>query len=80
MFTPLIMVRVVFVTAMINLASVSLILFSCRCLNMWKITSGLNKQAWFKRVFRWHCYIWYILVPSIVIHAVFALKVLGIPF
>jgi hypothetical protein len=75
-----IMLKIIFVTAMINLISVLLVLTSCRCMNMWKLTSGLNKHAWFKRYFRWHCYIWYVLIPSIIIHAVFALKVMGIPF
>ena len=75
-----IMLKIVFVTAIINLLSVLLVLTTCRCMNMWKITSGLNKQAWFKRYFRWHCYLWYIFLPSLLIHVVFAFSLVGIPF
>ena len=75
-----VMLKIVFITALINLLSVFLILTTCRCMNMWKITSGLNKMAWFKRYFRWHCYIWYIFVPSLIIHAYFAISVMGVPF
>ncbi|HEX7476071.1 MAG TPA: hypothetical protein VF318_08920 [Dehalococcoidales bacterium] len=80
MFSTLVMLRIVFITAMINILSISLVLFSCRCMNIWKITAGLNKLAWFKRFFKWHCYLWYVLLPSIIIHAIFALKLIGIPF
>ena len=72
--------RVIFITAMINLVSIILILFSCRCINSWKLTSGLTKYHWFKRYFKWHCYIWYVLLPSVIIHASLAINMLGVPF
>ena len=78
--SALVMSRIVFVTALINIAAILLVLLSCRCVNMWKITAGLSKPAWFKHFFRWHCYLWYVFLPSVIIHAVFALKLMGIPF
>jgi hypothetical protein len=80
MFSVIIEARIVFVTAMINLAAIALILFSCRCINTWKLTSVINKHAWFKKFFRWHCYLWFILLPSLVLHAVLAIRLLGVPF
>jgi len=80
MIPTAIMLKIVFVTAMINLISVLLVLTTCRCMNMWKLTSSLNKHAWYKRYFRWHCYIWYVFVPSLIIHAIFAIRVMGFPF
>lgn len=79
-FSGIIYARVIFITAMINLITLALILLSCRCINMWKLTSVLTKSPWYKRFFRWHCYVWYIFLPSVVIHAVFALTLMGIPF
>jgi hypothetical protein len=75
-----VVLRVIFVTAMINILTILLILFSCRCINTWKITSGLTKYHWFKRYFKWHCYLWYVFLPSVVIHAVLAIMTLGVPF
>lgn len=80
MLSTIVMLRIVFITAMVNIAFLLLILFSCRCMNMWKISSGLNKHAWFKRIFKMHCYLWYIFLPSVLVHAVFAVRVLGVPF
>ena len=80
MFPAIVMMRVIFITAMINLVSILLVLLSCRCINMWKLTSWINRCPWFKRFFKWHCYLWYIFLPSVVIHAIFALSLLGVPF
>jgi hypothetical protein len=80
MLPALIMLKIVFITAIINLVCVLLVLTSCRCMNMWKITSGLNKHSWFKRYFRWHCYVWYIFIPSLLIHAIMAVWLVGFPF
>lgn len=71
---------VIFITAMINLLAICLILLSCRCINMWPLTSFLSKYPWFKRFFKWHCYFWYLFIPSVIIHAFFALSVIGFPF
>ncbi len=80
MFPAIVYARVVFVTALINLVSLVLVLFSCRCINMWPVTSFLTKYPWFKRFFKWHCYLWYVLLPSVIVHAFFALSLLGFPF
>lgn len=80
LFPAIIYARVVFITAMINLITLSLILLSCRCVGMWGLTSKITKHSWYKRFFKWHCYVWYVFLPSVIIHAVFALTLMGIPF
>jgi len=76
----IVILRIIYVTAMVNLITILLILLSCRCINMWPVTSFLTKYPWFKRFFKWHCYVWYVLLPSVLIHAVFALSLLRFPF
>ena len=80
MFSGVIMTRIVFITAIINLISILMVLLSCRCINMWKLTSWVSKYPWYKRYFKWHCYLWYIFLPSVIIHMIFALKMFGFPF
>jgi hypothetical protein len=80
MLPAIVVLRVVFITGIINIVAILLIFFSCRCMNTWKMTSGLAKYPWFKHYFKWHCYIWYVFIPSVAIHAVFALIALGVPF
>jgi hypothetical protein len=80
MLSTLVEARIIFITAMINIITILMILLSCRCINTWKITKWINKYAWFKRYFKWHCYIWYILLPSLLIHIIFAIRLLGVPF
>jgi hypothetical protein len=80
MFSPLVEARIIFITAIINIVAILMVLLSCRCINSWKITAWLAKYHWFKRYFKWHCYVWYVLLPSIIVHAVFAIQMLGVPF
>ena len=80
MLTAVMMSRIVFITALINLVSFLLVLLSCRCVNTWKLTAWLNRYGWFKRFFKWHCFLWYIFLPSMIIHIIFAFMIAGIPF
>lgn len=80
MIPAIVLLRVVFITAIINIITILMILLSCRCINTWKVTSGLMKLPWFKRFFKWHCYVWYVFLPSVVIHIILAFLALGVPF
>jgi len=68
MLPTIVLLRTLFVTAIINIMTILLILFSCRCINTWKLTSRLAKYRWLKRFFKWHCYVWYIFLPSVSLH------------
>ena len=38
------------------------------------------KYSAYKRFYKYHCYIWWVLLPSVVIHAGLALAFFGVPF
>lgn len=73
-------VRLIFILGIINLLSGALILLSCRCIPGLKISGNLMKNAVYQKFFRYHCYIWWVFWPSVLIHVVLALALIGIPF
>ena len=78
-FESLAAARWIFILGIVNLAGGLLIFFSCRCLPGSRIAGGLMRFGWYKRFYRYHCYIWIILWPSVIIHAFFALMFYGWP-
>jgi hypothetical protein len=72
--------RLVFVLGIVNLVFVTSILFTCRCLPTWSVTKPIMKHKWYQRVYKFHCYLWWILIPSVIVHAIFALGLYGVPF
>jgi hypothetical protein len=80
-FQTLLAARIVFILGILNFLLFLLLLLSCRCVPM---LSGFGKK-WleyppFKRFYQWHCWLWLILLAAMVIHMVFAIGLLGIPF
>jgi hypothetical protein len=80
MLTTLAATRIIFILGIVNLAGGLAIFFSCRCLPGAKIGKNLMKHRWYQRFFKLHCYIWWIFWSSVVVHAIFAIVYLGIPF
>ncbi len=81
---PIVAARIVFIFGIINLVSGALIFLSCRCtpgsrITM-RITGNLMQYAVYKRFFGYHCYFWWVLVTSVIVHAIFAFTIIGIPF
>ncbi|MFH1032636.1 MAG: hypothetical protein V1767_08770 [Chloroflexota bacterium] len=72
-------IRLIFILGIINLATGILIFFSCRCLPGWKLGKSLMKNQTYQRFFKYHCYIWAVFWPSLIIHATLALIALGWP-
>jgi hypothetical protein len=60
--------NIVLVTAIINLVLVIALFFTCRL-----FPSSLLKWTWYKFLYRYHSYIWWVLMPSVIIHAVLAI-------
>ena len=79
-FQSIVAAQVIFVFGLINLVSGVLVLLTCRCIPGAKITGGLMRYSIYKSFFRYHCYIWWIFWVSVIVHAVFALALLGVPF
>jgi len=79
-FQSIIVAKLIFSLGIINLVTVALIFFSCRCIPGIQIVGKLMKYPAYKRFFSYHCYIWWVLLPSVVVHASLALVFLGVPF
>ncbi len=76
-FHSLVTVRVIFVLGVVNLVTALLILFSCRCLAGSKIGGKLMKYKPYQRFNKYHCYIWRVFWPSVVVHAFLAVMLVG---
>jgi hypothetical protein len=79
-FQSIVASRLIFVLGIINLVAGILIVLSCRCMTGARVTGKLMKYTAYQRFFRYHCYIWWIFWASVVIHAIFAIGLLGNPF
>jgi len=75
----IIVVRLIFILGIVNLLAAMLIFFSCRCIPGSRLLSKLTKYTAYKRLFKYHCYIWWILWPSVIVHATLAILFFGIP-
>jgi len=71
--------RVIFGLGILNLVSALLIFFSCRCLHGSRLGARLMKHPGYQRYYKYHCYIWRVFWPSVVVHAFLALVYFGWP-
>jgi hypothetical protein len=79
MFHTIVVVRLIFALGILNLIAVAALFFSCRCVPGMRILGKLMKYSAYKRFFRYHCYIWWVLWPSVIAHALLAIAFFGIP-
>ena len=79
-FQSILAARIIFVLGIINLVTGILIVLTCRCAAGSKVTGKLMQYAAYKHLFSYHCSIWWIFWASVIIHAVFAIGLMGNPF
>ena len=72
--------QIIFVFGIINLVTGLTLVFSCRWFPLSKITAKIAKNKTYKSFFKYHNYIWWIFWFSVIIHVIFAIGQLGIPF
>ena len=72
--------RIIFVLAIVNLATGALVFLSCRCVPGMAFGTRLMQLVWFRRFYRFHCYIWWVFWASVAGHAVLGILFLGWPF
>lgn len=72
--------KIIFVLGIVNLTTGLMILFTCRCTAGAKIVGRLMMYPPYQRFFGYHCYIWWIFWTSVILHAIMAILLLGIPF
>lgn len=72
--------RVVFILGIVNLLTGLSIYFTCRCIPVGKMGKQLMQKEWYKNFYKYHCVIWKIFWPSVIIHAILAIITFGFPF
>ncbi len=78
-FDPLLATGLIIVLGIINLVTGALIFFSCRYLPSSKLGSKLMKHQAYQRFSKYHCYVWRVFWPSVMIHAILAVMFMGWP-
>ena len=78
-FQTVFVARLIFMLGIVNIISFLLLFGTCRCFPGTKILAHLTQNVRYKRFFRYHCYIWWIFWPSVVIHATLAILFSGWP-
>jgi len=73
-------VRILFASGLIVLATSVLLMLSCRCVPATGVVAKARKASWFQGLFKRHCVLWRVFVAGLVVHVVFAVGFLGIPF
>lgn len=73
--------KLIYILGIVNIISVLLVAFTCRCVPGMRFFSGrLMKYAVYARFYKYHCYIWWVFWISVIVHAVFAMGFYGYPF
>jgi hypothetical protein len=62
--------NIILVTGIINLVFVLLLFLTCRFIPRSALTKSWINQKWFKLLYRYHSYFWWVLIPSVLIHFV----------
>lgn len=62
--------NVILVTGIINLVFVLLLFLTCRFISRSALTKSWINQKWFKLLYGYHSYFWWVLIPSVLIHFV----------
>lgn len=71
--------RIIFVLGVVNLITGVMILFTCRCIAGARIVGKLMAYPHYQRFFSYHCYIWWAFWVSVIVHAILAILLSGIP-
>lgn len=79
LFQTIFVARLIFILGFVNIFSFLLLFGTCRCVPGSKLLAHLAQSARYKSLFRYHCYIWWLFWPSVVIHAALAILFFGWP-
>jgi len=71
--------KFIWILGIINIISMLLVFFSCRCLMGPKISRVLVQQKWFLAMYKKHCWYWWIFFVSVFLHSVLAFYIFGNP-
>jgi hypothetical protein len=71
-------IKIVYLLGWTNIVGLVLVLLSCRCILGFKATT-LSESKLYMKFYKYHCYYWWFFIASVMIHAIFAIIVLGNP-
>jgi hypothetical protein len=80
MFHSVVAARLILILGFVNLLVGFLLLFTCRIVPAFKLTRNLMHYSFYKNIYRYHVYLWWIFWISVVIHAIYAIYFMGWPF
>ena len=80
MFQSILVARLLVILGIVNLITGAAIFFSCRCIPGARILGKLTKYRAYQRFNKYHCYIWRVFWPSVLLHAALAIAFFSIPF
>lgn len=72
--------RILFASGLLVLVTSVLIMLSCRCVPAKGALSSVRQAPWFQGLFRRHCILWRVFVVVLIVHVIFAVGFLGLPF
>ena len=70
-------IPVIRVLGVLNIIMVTLLFSSCRCIPGSKLFSKIMERPAYKRYYKYHCYLWWVFWPSVIVHAILAISVYG---
>lgn len=72
--------RLGFIFGLINIVSLLLVFFSCRCLVGTGFIKRMLQRGWYRKFYNLHCYYWWLFIISVALHTIIALSTYGVPF
>jgi hypothetical protein len=73
--------KIIFISAVLNVVLLIMLSLSCRCVPMLgRLGNKLMSYRPFQNFYKIHCYLWTIFWISVIVHMVFAIALIGIPF
>jgi len=69
--------QVIKILGVLNITMATLLFSSCRCIPASKLFRNIMDRPAYKSYFKYHCYIWYVFWPSVIVHAAIAFTVFG---
>jgi len=79
-FQTVVAAKLISILGIINLVTAVLVLPTCRCVPGLRITGNPMQYVAYRRFFKYHCYYWWVFWLSVVVHAIFAIGFMGLPF
>lgn len=73
---PALELRLIFIFGILNILGIALVLLSCRCLFARLINP---KSRIMMKFYSLHCHYWLLFIISVLVHALLAFDLLGVP-